>query len=135
MYYKIRNKNTGLFSRGGDTVKSENPHNWNKEGKVWKTKQAFGAHLSQYIHHDVYNNTFVIHIPDDWEVVEIEPVIKSTELARDYVFRTSPKIKKYDKIKKERIDATMKKEKEQKRKEEERKKNEAFMDSIKITEV
>jgi len=135
MYYKIRNKRTGLFSRGGTTVSSTNPFNWNKDGKVWKTKSSLGAHLSQYINYSRYNNTLVIKIPKDWEVVEIEPVIRGAESAKDYATKTSPKIKDYNRSNKERIDATKKKEEEQKRKEEERKKNEAFMDSIKITGV
>jgi hypothetical protein len=61
-YYKIRNRATGLFSRGGQTVE------WNRSGKVWTTLGTLRNHLAQHMptrYRDGTNMT-------DWEVVEYE---------------------------------------------------------------
>lgn len=68
--YKIRNKKTGEFSKGGITPK------FGKVGKVWKHAGHIKNHLSQF---DV--------IPEEWEVlvypIQTDPV--KVEAARDFI--------------------------------------------------
>lgn len=56
--YKIRDKNTGLYSPGGSYAHLSTG-GWNKHGKVWITEGHVRAHLAQYK-----------AIPNNWIVVE-----------------------------------------------------------------
>lgn len=55
--YRIRDKNTGLYSKGGS------PPEWGKIGKVWVALHHLNAHLSmikEYGGIDSYNNAEII---------------------------------------------------------------------------
>lgn len=77
--YKIRNKQTGLFSTGSCEPK------WKKTGKIWKTIGALKNHLNLFdvefgfsepssagiyygynYYNSIYNNL------EDWEIIEYE---------------------------------------------------------------
>lgn len=69
--YKIRNRNTGLFSPGGvdaDTAK------WTPNGKVWSSMGALKNHLRQFVRRKWPSGNEVNLIPDHWEVIPIEVV-------------------------------------------------------------
>lgn len=57
--YKIKNKNTGLFSKGGAYV-TENKYHWSKRGKIWSVLHHVKLHASQYMNGKQNN------IPDSW---------------------------------------------------------------------
>ena len=59
--YKIRHKETGLFSTGGTTPR------WTKRGKIWTSNGSVRSHLRQF--REPYYNT---EIPEEWEVIEYE---------------------------------------------------------------
>jgi hypothetical protein len=68
--FKIRDKNTGLFSTGGCQP------DFNKEGKTWMSIGHIKNHLHQFIR-TIYNNDWSTHkeenrIPEEWEVIEYE---------------------------------------------------------------
>jgi len=61
MMYKIRNKITGLYSKGGHRV------SWSKKGKVWAEKGHLSNHFASFINPSkTYANC---------EIVEIEPMV------------------------------------------------------------
>jgi hypothetical protein len=97
--FKIRNKRTGLYSKGGtDMLVSEDPRypsrHWNKIGKTWTTRQALGGHLAQYVHvpYD-YSEPAKVSIPEDWEIVEFETIEMKVVNAREYAIQHSGIIK------------------------------------------
>lgn len=64
IFYKIRNKKTGLFSKGGS------PGNvlWAKKaGKTWNTLGTLRSHISQHL---PSSYKLVSSDMSDWEVVE-----------------------------------------------------------------
>lgn len=79
--YKIRDKNTGLFSTGGMRPK------WNANGKSWTTLGYARSHIGQlntdYTPADIYKNAEVV-------VAEITEILEPVEDAKDYLN------KKYD---------------------------------------
>jgi hypothetical protein len=74
--YKIRNKDTGLFSKGGMT-----PY-WSKKGKTWNSFGHLKLHLSQMVKIDYYTKqvTYRAKDLDKWEIIEIEVVETSKPL-------------------------------------------------------
>lgn len=64
--YKIRDKNTGLFSRGG----SYNYDIWSKNGKTWANIGHVKSHLRQFF--DSKNHLSKTYPYDNAEIVEIE---------------------------------------------------------------
>lgn len=65
--YKIRSKETGMFSRGGDS------RVWTKKGKTWSTIGHLKNHLAMFISKDgtkkgdyPYNNAEVVEIKVDY---------------------------------------------------------------------
>ena len=64
--YKIRNKETGLFSKGGNS----HCNIWTKEGKSWSNIGHVKSHLNQFIN---YSGHKCADYPyDNAEIVEIE---------------------------------------------------------------
>lgn len=63
-FYKIRNRATGLYSKGGsDAFYSSGSKCWNKSGKTWAGLGPLRNHLQLIItNHNA--------LPPDWEVVE-----------------------------------------------------------------
>lgn len=67
--YKVRDKNTGLFSTGGcsyagrpgENCYQPRPNGWSKKGKIWTGLGPLRTHLNQFY-----------WIPENWEVVEYE---------------------------------------------------------------
>lgn len=66
-FYKIRNKNTGEFSKGGMRSRSTGDVQWSKQGKTWDTLGRLRSHLNQHLGDgSYYKATDMSH----WEVVE-----------------------------------------------------------------
>jgi len=72
--YKVRDKNTGLFSTG-----SHHPR-WKKSGKVWHRIGDLKNHLNQFK-----------HMPDNWEVCEFPISIPLAYPATNYF--TPPQVR------------------------------------------
>lgn len=70
--YRIRDKNTGLFSCGGSFQPS-----FTSKGKIWRGTGPLKNHLNQ-----------VAKIPDNWEIIELEVVENEIGKisARDWYF-------------------------------------------------
>ena len=68
IFYKIRNKNTGEFSKGGLRLRSTGDVTWGKKGKTWDTLGTLRSHLNQHLGNPSYGfkQTDMSH----WEVVE-----------------------------------------------------------------
>lgn len=64
--YKVRNPNTGLFSKGGTWAEVFESH-WSKRGKTWSDAGALRRHL-QFYAAKLPNDT---DIPEHWEVVVV----------------------------------------------------------------
>lgn len=85
--YKIRNKNTGLFSRGGSEPE------FNKKGKIWKTMGHLKAHLNQFITYGGKNDSpFIEAKVKNWEVIELE-VVESSNILGDAILILEDKLK------------------------------------------
>lgn len=63
--YKIRDKNTGLYSKGGYYT------SFTKLGKTWSTKGALSLHLALLREKCRYRKEKFV-IPDNWEILEFE---------------------------------------------------------------
>lgn len=80
--YKIRDKETRLFSKGGDLADRPNlvKYRWSKKGKTWNSIGALKNHLN-----------FFKKIPDTWEIIVYEVLtnpshtISAKELMEDHV--------------------------------------------------
>ena len=81
--FKIRDKNTGLYSTGGMSPR------WTKRGKTWNQLNHLKTHLRQFLQHPrKYNGSYmdvdwkilINNIPESWEVVKIKIVESETEL-------------------------------------------------------
>lgn len=87
--YKIRNKTTGLYSRGGKDASLSSLRSWNKTGKTWNTQAALKNHLNLYMKKPwkIRPPNFEWGIPKEWEVVviEISEVTLSTMLVHDFM--------------------------------------------------
>lgn len=110
-FFKIRDKKTGLFSRGGVGP------SWSVEGKTWSSIGAVKNHLLQftgsqrlsnriewnmgvhtYCQSDVANVTlqgkdgiiYHIVIPESWEIVEVivTPIVMNSRSALDVIKQT-----------------------------------------------
>lgn len=66
VFYKIRNKTSGLYSLGG-----MNP-SWNKRGKTWNNLGHIKSHLSGVKQHLSYENSKTRSTLNmrEWEIVE-----------------------------------------------------------------
>jgi hypothetical protein len=74
-FYKIRNKRTGLFSKGGDSANCGGVF-WSSNGKTWGTLGHLMSHLTQYVEFNYAGMELRFNIPDDWEIVHFVSVIK-----------------------------------------------------------
>lgn len=74
IYYKIRNKKTGLFSKGG-----EDP-SWNTVGKVWSKLGHLRLHITSVMQYEWQRPDF-----DNWEVIEYEVTEKAVKSVIDIV--------------------------------------------------
>lgn len=103
--YKIRNKNTGLFSKGGSHVRSTDDPRlvkfwWSKVGKTWSTRGALLNHLAQYVKLPYRSERGTklpeLRIPEDWEIIQVEVVetIGETMPAKDFYVKHSEHFKK-----------------------------------------
>ena len=66
--YKIRNKETGLFSTGGSAPR------WKKVGKTWSGLGPVTNHLVMWCEKYDYKKggRIIVDIPDEWEIVKYE---------------------------------------------------------------
>jgi len=79
-HYKIRDRNTGLYSKGGF------PPSWSKTGKTWTNMSGLMNHLGQLRKKN--NQTFRMGpnvleefvVPESWELVEIEVRVDESAL-------------------------------------------------------
>lgn len=79
--YKIRNKNTGLFSAGGSIIRHTNDVRWSKQGKVWTTIGGLKLHLNQHYPTKYNKGTDMT----DWEVVEYKIEEVSVKGTHEYM--------------------------------------------------
>lgn len=84
--YKIRDRNTGLFSTGGVTP------SWTKRGKTWNSEGALKSHLTLLQEYSTYSRK-KWQCPDNWDVVVLtwEPAESSVYPARDLAEREPKK--------------------------------------------
>lgn len=73
IYYKIRNKNTGLFHKGGVYEV------WSKNGKVWDTLGKLRSMLTMNTP-GPYNTG---NDMSDWEIIEYEVIEKCVKLPHE----------------------------------------------------
>lgn len=64
--WKIRNKETGQFSKGGQSYE---PYIWTKGGKTWSNIGHVKNHLRTFMDGDVLRKSYPYH---NAEIVEIE---------------------------------------------------------------
>lgn len=103
--YKIRHKDTGLYSKGGSsaiTTRGRAGSSWGKYGKTWSSIAALKFHLNIFKRRDfdaerakglrgylIPEAEQVIHwdIPAEWEIVAIEVVETATKVqsAREFL--------------------------------------------------
>ena len=70
-FYKIRNKKTGLYSKGStDVVYSYNSSSWSKTGKTWDTLGKLRSHLTMV--REAMKRISSHASFDDWEIVTYE---------------------------------------------------------------
>ena len=87
--FKIRDKSTGLFSKGG--VRGE----FSKKGKVWKTEGYVRSHLQQFVHtREDEQNRLMTNI-DNWEIIEYELIEKETTDLFTFISKGDAKVE-YD---------------------------------------
>lgn len=71
IFYKIRNKRTGLFSKGGTKNTTTGDVAWSKHGKTWDTLGKLRSHLNLHLGTDY---GFKATDMSDWEVVQYQVV-------------------------------------------------------------
>jgi hypothetical protein len=70
VFYKIRHKKTGLYSKGGAYVNAEgNNIFWTKTGKTWDTIGKLRSHITSHL-----NKYYGATDMSDWEVIEFKCV-------------------------------------------------------------
>lgn len=74
IYYKIRNKRTGLYHKGGSY------NVWNKSGKTWDTLGKLRAMLTMTL-----NNEYRSSDISDWEVIEFEVTEKAVKQVHEVI--------------------------------------------------
>lgn len=66
-FFKIRDKATGLFSRGGTNTRNL----WNKEGKSWSNIGHLKNHLNQFVNRrnntDPYTNAEIVEVEINYD--------------------------------------------------------------------
>lgn len=74
IYYKIRNKNTGLFHKGGvyDV--------WSKHGKTWTTLGQLRSMLTMNMPNGAYRRGTDM---TDWEIIEYEVTEKCVKMPHE----------------------------------------------------
>lgn len=103
--YKIRDKSTGLFSKGGTSTYSI----WSKDGKSWSNIGHVKNHLNQFIRSGSVSHDYPY---DNAEIVEVE--VNYDECFKTDVESLMTKIVKSKKEAEEEYDARMKAWKEEK---------------------
>jgi hypothetical protein len=91
--YKIRHKETGLFSKGGTDVR------WSKKGKIWAAKGHLSNHLAQFSDPE--------KVYEDAEIVEIESIVVGTESITNWVDRVVERRYNRDKARQMEIEESM----------------------------
>lgn len=75
--FKIKHKQTGLYSNGGGWhVK------WGKTGKLWNGLGPLRMHLNRVLRNSIKNSSLDI---ENWEVLEIEMVVKTSKSVADSI--------------------------------------------------
>ncbi len=75
VFYKIRHKKTGLYSKGGSYVNAEGDNIfWNKTGKTWDTIGKLRSHITSHL-----NRYYGATDMSDWEVIEFKCVPTSVK--------------------------------------------------------
>jgi len=83
--YKIRNKETGLFSTGGSMPR------WKTVGKTWSGLGPVTNHLVMWCEKWKNGKKIVVDIPDEWEIVKYE--LKENESESWSAKKVSDKLK------------------------------------------
>ena len=88
--FKLRDKSTGLFSKGGTLG------DFNKSGKIWKNQGHLRSHLKQFEHLSSRDKTNrLIDNISNWEIVEYELTEKETIDLFSFISKGDAKIE-YD---------------------------------------
>jgi len=77
--FKIRDKNTGLYSSGGQSP------TWSSKGKTWTGLGPMKCHLRQFLRLKIVDRktdwwTAVNKIPENWEIIKIKLVEENMEI-------------------------------------------------------
>lgn len=73
IYYKIRHRVTGNFSKGSSYSNATGDNSfWNKSGKTWDTLGKLRAHITQHLRKVGYSGHVINEGTDmsNWEVIE-----------------------------------------------------------------
>lgn len=77
IYYKIRHRVTGLYSKGSSYSNATGDNfYWTKSGKTWDTLGKLRAHITMHLR-DVTQSGYVINQGtdmSDWEVIEYKVI-------------------------------------------------------------
>ena len=88
--FKLRDKSTGLFSKGGTLG------DFNKSGKIWKNQSQLRSHLKQFEHLSSRDKTNrLIDNISNWEIVEYELMEKETTDLFSFISKGDAKVE-YD---------------------------------------
>jgi predicted DNA-binding helix-hairpin-helix protein len=84
IYYKIRNKDTGLFVKDTELFVKGTPayHSYNKDGRVFQTLGRLRSFLTNVMTNDQHYNKFHDEKRNrlsEWEIVELEMVVKDVK--------------------------------------------------------
>jgi hypothetical protein len=77
IYYKIRNKDTGLFVKGTPAY-----YSYDKDGRVFQTLGGLRSFLSNVITNDEHYNKFHDQKRNrlsEWEIIELEMIVKDVK--------------------------------------------------------
>lgn len=82
VYYKIRHKVSGLYSKGSSYSNAEGTNSyWSKNGKTWDTLGKLRAHITMHLPSSHNKGTDM----SDWEVVEYQVTVAEVKGIRDVI--------------------------------------------------
>lgn len=84
VYYKIKHRVTGLYSKGGGYVSANGTgYTWSKTGKTWDTLGKLRAHITSHLPKNIYGKEGTDM--RDWQVVEYAVTVQSVKGIKDVI--------------------------------------------------